>query len=282
MKIRLPTPAWTRPALLVAVTGLIGLVGTAAAFSENATQGLLIVLALGVTLVLGLGWDAWVGLVIGLAMSAVVIIARQVVGTWVPSGFGAAAIYTAALVGTGWSAGLAGSHLRVSRSMEAGATDELEGAFGSLGMLPPDLALLRLDEEGARAVSYRRPLSLLVFDVTVIDPALEVDSRDDVIRAAARATETILRDVDVPFQISAERMGAILPETDATAAAVATGRILEAISRTPYIDRAQGRRRSLADAIALELAVVSLGSRFPGPDEMLQGALAALDQDVNG
>ncbi|MEO5986801.1 MAG: hypothetical protein ABIW50_00045, partial [Candidatus Limnocylindria bacterium] len=84
--------------------------------------------------------------------------------------------------------------------------------------------------------------------------------------------------VDVPFRISAERMGAILPETDATAAAVATGRILEAISTANYVDRARGRRRSLADAIALELAVVSLGPRFPGPDEMLQGALAELDR----
>ncbi|MBA2555804.1 MAG: hypothetical protein H0V12_00405 [Chloroflexi bacterium] len=278
MKTRLPTPAWTKPALLVALTGLIGFIGAAAAFSEDATQGLLIVAALGITLILGLGWDAWVGLVFGLAMSAVVIIARQVLGTWVPPSFGAAAIQTAALVGTGWSAGLVASHLHGFRSIDAGAIDELVGAFGSLGMLPADLALHRLEEEGARAVYYRRPLSLLVFDVKVIDPALGVDGREDVTRAAARATETTLRDVDVPFHISAGRMGAILPETDPIAAAVATGRILEAISTATYMDRAQGRRRSLVDAIALELAVVSLGPRFPGPDEMLEGALAALDR----
>ncbi|MEO5986075.1 MAG: hypothetical protein ABIW50_06630 [Candidatus Limnocylindria bacterium] len=277
MLTRLPTPAWTKAASLVTLNGLIGFIGAAAAFSEG-THGILIVAALALTLILGLGWDAWVGLVIGLTVAALVIIARQVMGTWVPSSFGAAAIQTAALVGTGWSAGLVGSHLRVSRSLDAGATDELEGAFGSLGMLPADLALLRLDEEGARAVSYRRPLSLLVLDVTVIDPGLDLDGREDVTRAAARATETMLRDVDVPFRISAERMGAILPETDATAAAVATGRILEAISTATYMDRAQGRRQSLADAIALELAVVSLGTRFSGPDEMLEGALAALDR----
>jgi hypothetical protein len=267
-------PAWTEQQTLVAGAGLVALIGAGAAVAEGGAGALVIIAALALTFVLALSGDAWTGLVIGLASAAVCTFIRQANGTWLPADFGPAAIESVALVATGWSAGRVGTQLRAQRAPEA-PPDEF-GAFGSVGMLPPDLGLVRLEEEVARGLTYHRPLSLLLLDTVITDAGLDDDAQEEAFRAVARVTETMLREMDVPFQVAAHRIAAILPETDPNAAAIATGRILEALLPARFVDRRANQRRALQGAVSVRLAVTSLGDTYGTADALFDAATSAL------
>jgi PleD family two-component response regulator len=145
-------------------------------------------------------------------------------------------------------------------------------------MLPAELAMVRLEEEVARASSYRRPLSLAILEVESVEPDLDEASHDEIFRALARVTETMLREIDVPFLFAADRIGAILPETGAVAAAVASGRILEAVSAGRFSDRRRQRRRALTDAVAVRLAVVSMSPTLATAAELVERATSTLQR----
>lgn len=270
-------PGWTDRHTRVAVAGALAFIAVGAAFAEQPSQGLLLVAAAATVFILGLVWDSWVGIIIGLGGAAVVIFIRQWAGRWLPADFLLAAVQSAALVGTGWAAGTAGRMLRAPRG---GNTDDgvrVAPAFGSIGMLPAELALVRLEEEVARASSYRRPLSLAILEVESVEPDLDEASRAEIFRALARLTETMLREIDVPFLFAADRIGAILPETGAVAAAVASGRILEAVSAGRFSDRRRQSRRALTDAVAVRLAVVSMSPTLSTAGELVDRATSTLE-----
>jgi GGDEF domain-containing protein len=278
MRTAHPIPGWTERHSLVAVLGVVALCGAGVSLMEGPAEAGIVVGALAPTVVLGLAWDSWIGVVIGLGAAALVTFVRQTTGTWLPANFAPAALETAALVVTGWAAGRTGSLLRNSGWSSAHEVSDAPGAFGSIGMLSADLALVRLEEEVARATSYRRPLSLLLLDIDVIDETLADAARDEVVRATARVTETMLRDMDVPFLFAFHRMGAILPETNITAASVAAGRILETISTATFVDRDRAQRRGLADAATIDVVAVALGPLLPTAGELLDAAVAELQR----
>jgi hypothetical protein len=269
---------WTRRHTRVAVAGLVALVGAGAGLSEGGPQSILVIGALAAAFVLGLAWDGWIGIVTGLAVATVLILARDLTGTWLAQHFVPAAVETIAVIATGWTAGRAGQLLTNDEAGYAGEQVDRDGVFGSLGMLPPDLALIRLEEEVARASLYRRPLSLVVVQTDLVGADLDEDARRDVFRGAARLTESLLRVSDVPFAFSPDRIGAILPETDHLAAAVAAARILEAAATSTFTDRQTKNRRPIADVASLHFSTVSFGPDYPTAGELLDGALAGLAQ----
>lgn len=271
-------PGWTDRHSLVALPAVLALVAAAAGVAEGRIEGLLLVGAAAAVFAIGLAGDAWVGLIVGLGAAALVIFVRQAAGSWVPGAFALAAVESAALIGTGWAAGRAGSGLRVARAFGTHDGDEAGAVFGSIGMLPADLALVRLEEEVSRARSYRRPLSVAILAVETVDPELDADGRNEVFRAVARVAETMLREMDVPFLFAANRIGAILPETGGVAAAIATSRILEAVSTGGFIHRRRNQRQSLAGAVAVRLAVVSLTPSVRTAGDLLDRAIAALER----
>jgi len=277
VRIRGRTPGWTERHSLVAVAALASLAGAGAGLMEAGKQSAMVIATLAIVFVLALAWDGWVGLVIGMGGAGLLAFARQATGTWTPADFGPAAFESAMLIVTGLSAGRVGSLLREMRGASSGAGRDNGGVFGSLGMLPADLALVRLEEEAVRGTAYHRPLSLMLLDVSVEAPDLDASGHEEVFRAAARVTETMLRDLDIPFQFAPHRIGAIFPEADVTAATIATGRIFEAILTADFIDRGSGRRRSLASAMAARVAVVTLGPSLPTAGELLDAAITALD-----
>jgi GGDEF domain-containing protein len=270
-------PVWTEQQALVATAAVVALIGAGAGLTEGGVGGLLLTGAVAIVFVAALAWDSWVGLVIGLGAAALVTFIRQATGSWMPVEFGPAAVESVALVATGWSAGRAGSRLRLgdARALEH---SNAGGVFGSVGMLSADLGLVRLEEEVARGTSYQRPLSLMLLEATIMDAALGKAVRDEAFRAVARVTETMLREMDVPFLFTHRRMGAILPETDSGAAAIATGRVLEGMAATTFVDRQSNLRLPLASAVTLRLAVVSLSPMYSTAEAMLAAAMAELDR----
>jgi hypothetical protein len=269
------TPGWTDAHSRVVIAVLVALIGTGGGLLEGRDVTILVIGAIAATFVISFAADAWIGLIVGLAAAAGLTFLRQVTGTWLPSHFGPAVVESVALLGTGWAAGRAGYRMRPSRS-----TDQLlnatPGVYGSLGLLPADLALVRLEEEVARALAHGRPLSLIVTLIRIVDADLDGPARDEAERGVARLIESLLRDLDVPFALTADEIGAILPETDAVAAAVASGRIVEAIAAATFADRRTGLRRRLADAADVHIAVVSLGGEFPDARKLLDGAVSRL------
>lgn len=271
-------PGWTEPHSRVGLAGVLALLAAGAGLLDGQIERPLLVIAAAAVFIVGLASNAWAGFVIGLGAAALVIFARQTIGSWVPAGFTLAAIESAALIGTGWAAGGAGGALREAGARRAHDAVEGGGVFGSMGMLSSELAMVRLEEEVSRATSYRRPLSLALLDVDAVDPEIDADMRDAVFRALARVTETMLREMDVPFLFAASRFGAILPETGAMAAAIATGRILEAISTGRFTHRRTNQRRLLTDAVAVRVAVVSLTSSVSTAGQLLDHATSALER----
>jgi hypothetical protein len=280
MQTARPTRGWTEAHSSVAVAALIAFAGSATGLIEGGSQGPMIIGAFVIVFLLALAWDSWAGLVIGLGAAGLLIFVRQLTGHWTPATFWPAALETVALIGTGWSAGRVGRLLRDAGASSIAPAHDSGGVFGSLGMLPADLALVRLEEETARATAYRRPLSLMLLDVTVVAVDLDANGADEAFRAAARVTETTLRELDVPFQFEPNRIGAIFPETDVTTATIASGRILEALVSADFTDRYSGRRRSLGRAVAARMAVVTLGPELPTAGALLDGALAALQHSA--
>ncbi|MEO7117434.1 MAG: hypothetical protein ABIZ34_00525 [Candidatus Limnocylindrales bacterium] len=260
----------------MALASLAALTGAAAAITEGTDQGLLMVGAVAATFVVSLGWDGWVGIVVGLLAAGLVTLIRQTSGTWLPQNFAPAALETIALVATGWSAGRVGQMLNAGRSGPGSDASAGGGVYGSLGMLEADVALVRLEEEVQRGSTYGRDLSLLLIEVELVGAEVDRETEDEVYRASARLTETLLRAADVPFSFSRERIGAILPETDMEAASIASGRILEALSNATFTDQRTRRRRRLADVASVHLALVSLGPGLPTAGELLDAALAGL------
>jgi GGDEF domain-containing protein len=251
---------------------LAALGGAATGLIDGAASFPFIAAALAFAFVAGLLGDAWFGIVIGLAASAGLTLTRQIQGTWLPSHFGTAAIETVAVMTTGWSAGWAGGFIRSSRGRSSDRVDA-PGVFGSLGMVPWDMAQTRLQEEVARATMYGRPLSLLMLDIELMGPDLDDQSRHEVNRGVARITESRLRDTDVPFAVSAQRMGAILPETDHAAATIAVGRILEAVVDATYMDRVTGTRGSVGEVASVRVGVASLGGSVRDAAQLTAAAM---------
>lgn len=268
---------WTDRHGQVALAAALALLAAGAGVAEGRFEGQLIVGASAAVFVISLGVDSWAGLVVGLVAAALVIGIRQAMGSWVPPDFPLATVEIASLVATGWAAGRAGGGLRHAGERDASDAVDAGGVFGSTGMLPADLGLVRLEEEMARATSYRRPLSLVLIDAEAVGSDLDQEAREAVFRAVARVAETMLREMDVPFVIASNRIGAILPETGPTAAAIASGRILEAVSTGRFIHRGSGERRSLTEAVAVRLAVVSLTTSPLTPDELMARASSALE-----
>lgn len=100
-------------------------------------------------------------------------------------------------------------------------------------------------ELSRRVTQYRRystPCSLLLVDADFFKTINNTWSRevgDEVLKALVRAMMATLRDIDLVFRIDGQRFAALLPETQASNAAIAAERVRVAIGelRIPAINR---------------------------------------------
>ena len=272
------TSGWTdrhRPALAALVVA-----GTAGALAtvEPAAYSLVGVGAVVVTASLALLLDAFAGIVLGFAAAACTIAVQRIAGVWTSDRFAQSFGFTVSLVALGWVCGALAGRLR-SRPGEVGQQGALRPAFGSLGLLPEDAALARLEEEILRSRRHRRPLSVLVLR-TSTDSGVSAAVRSGSNRAVARVLETLLRDTDVPFALADDEIGAVLPETSQAAAWDLLGPILETAASASFAVREDGERRSVADISELHAGLVALSDDTQSASDLLRKAreLAIADE----
>ncbi len=275
------TSAWTdrhvAVALALAAAAAMGAVAMAEPAPYDVVVGVLLLLAAAA----GLSTDPFGGIVSGLAAAAVAVAAKQLGGAWSPSSFATSVVTTLGLLVLGWVCGLAGGRLRTRRGdspADPGAAGS-SPAFGSLGLLTAEYALPRLEDEMARARRHGRPLAVLLVRMYVTDDSLDDRARRAARRSVARLLESLLRETDVPFALTPEEIGAILPETDTVAAWDIAGPVIEAASHASFTDRETGDRRGLADSVELHASLVALTDDLSRAEDLLRAARAALDTE---
>ena len=249
---------WTEQHVPIALALLVAALAGAVAVVEPGPYPLIGLAAVVATALGGLFLDAFGGLVLGVGAAAAMILGRRLTGRWTPESFETSLVLVLSLVTLGWLVGMVSAGVHGRQGADSGGDDAVTPAYGSLGLLTADVAAARLEEEVARARSHHRPLAVVVVHVRIIDRDLDPLAREAAHRAVARLLETLLRDTDVPFALSPDELGAILPETDAAAAWEVLGPVLDAATHAAFTVRAQDERRNLVDCVELTAGLAAL------------------------
>lgn len=266
------TSGWTSRHARVACAYAAGFLGCLAGLAEPGSAPFWVAAAVAVAVLVSLNFDAFAGIVVGLACAAALIAVKRATGRWNDDAFWTSAIETLALVLAGATSGWAGVALRqpfTRADASTGPASRVAPALGSLGLLPYDVALLRLEEEVERASEHRRPLAVLVMDAEIATEAPEAVERAGALRAVSRILETRLHDRDVPFAITPERLGAIMPETDAAGAWERVGGIADALAEATFMSRANGERVPVADLVRVHAGISELSSGATSAEALL-------------
>lgn len=112
------------------------------------------------------------------------------------------------------------------------------------------------DNEIARAIRHRRPLSLCILDVDLFKPVNDRYghiSGDEVLRQIAALLRAHARNDDVTARIGGEEFALLLPECDAEAARVLAERLREAVAATLFSPGGEPQHITISIGIA-ELA----------------------------
>jgi hypothetical protein len=271
------TAVWTEFRVRFALAGAILLAAGVLVGIEHGTARIaLLVLAVAVT-VASLHLDAFIGVVVGLGAAAVLVGVKRWTGEWVPEALPLVAAEVSTLIVLAWVAGLLGDHLRVSlRMLSRPAPGSFVPAHSSLGLLDEAPARFRLDEELQRRSRSGEPLALMLLAVDVAVDDLDDDAVLGARRAVARHVETLLRPTDVPFALSADVMGAILPATDPVDAWVLLGPLVDSAGHATFADRASGGRRIVSDCLDLHVCLVHADDETTDGRALLDHALREL------
>jgi GGDEF domain-containing protein len=272
---------WTERHTIVAAAYAVGFAGSLIGLAEGGPVAFWVAGAVVLAAVCSLAVDAFGGLVIGLAVGAGLIAVKRFADQWHDEAFFLALAETLVLLAVGTSAGLAGSALR--RRTGPAPSEEpaalIAPVFGSLGLLNHDVAIARLEEEVERARDHRRPLTLLLIEAEITDATLDTAAREGVLRAVARTIESRLHARDVPFAISPERLGAILPEATVADGWQRLGHVIDALAEATFTSRSSRTRPTVADTVILQAGLAELGSAVPSADALLDAAAAGLDRN---
>ena len=250
---------WTERHRAVAIAVAVGFLVTLTALPHPVALGSVVVAAAAVAVIGGLSTDGFGGIVLGLVAAAGSIGIKRLTGAWDSDLFWPSIVEAVALVAAGGAAGKAGSVLRgrATQRPEAVEAPALAPVYGSLGLLSEGVGLARLEEEIERSRAHRRPLSVVVFHTTVIDPDLDPEARESALRALARLVESQTRTIDVPFALSAETLAVILPEVGWGKAWDTVAPILDAASRAHFVVRREDRTRALCGAVVVDLGIAT-------------------------
>ncbi len=119
---------------------------------------------------------------------------------------------------------------------------ELEGVLVAgevgTGLLPREVAELRLEEEVDRARQFQRPLGLLLVEVESL-PKLEATDVQfrQVYQAITRQLTSASLVHDIPFRVGQRRIGLILPERSWDELYADAGSIVNALHSATFLDR---------------------------------------------
>lgn len=265
------TDRHTRVALLLVVVVVAVLSGLREEWQVAAVVGGTVVLACTVALVL----DQFGGVVVGIIAAALLTGGRQLLGLWDAEDFWLALVQVVAVGLTGYLTGRVGGALRAAAEEDEATAADVEPVFGSLGLLDADHAMLRLEEEVERARGNDRSLTLMLLRVEVRDTSLDHAGVSGAHRAVARLVESRVRDADIPFALTHDKLGVILPETDGAEALEPVARILDGVTTGRFAVRGEGRDRQLSDTVEVAVGTAVL-------DDFTGTATALLDAANEG
>lgn len=275
--MRSPTTAWTERHALVALLLIALMLTCVSGLVEGQPVAVWVGVAATVSGLLALAFDAYAGLLIGLVAAGALTYLRTQTGQWAGENFAPSLVETVGLILTSGVSGAVGQTLR--RGALARVRGEaLEPAFGSMGLLPPELAGERLQDEVSRAAAHRRPLSLVLLEVDVRGSDLAEQGRSAALRAVSRILESRATSTDVPFALTSDRIGLIMPETGPVRAAEVVGEILQAVEAASFTFGSARIQGQVADAVDVHVGMSSYGAARDTADALLDAASAALNR----
>lgn len=130
-----------------------------------------------------------------------------------------------------------------------------------------------LERETNRAVRYRRPLSLVLFDLDRferVNAAHGYAAGDGVLRQLALAIKPWLRKQDVFARVGGGAFGVLLPEIDVAGARVVADKIRKIVASSSFVVD----RRPLSCTVSV--GVATLGSTAPSPSSLFEAAAQKL------
>jgi hypothetical protein len=130
-----------------------------------------------------------------------------------------------------------------------------------MGMVDAVLGEARVQAEIASAVAGQRTLSILRV-ITDLDPALTKGDRSRAERAVARAIESTIGEHDVAYANGPGDFVVILPEADATAAALVVAEITAGASSATILTGRDRRRRRFAELGTVRLSPSTIAGRL--------------------
>ncbi len=252
------TPVWTRRhfrtvPLLAALT-----IGGVAVGGEPLFVGLGVGALLIVTAAVAVGFDAFIGVVIGLFAAALLVVGKQVAGVWRPEWFGTSTAEVLSLLLVGGAAGALGAVLRpVGREPETEHSVESRAA-GALDLLPRHLGELRIEEELDRAHRYDRPLAMFRIQIyphesAALDPAMQ----EALVRAVARTVESLIRIIDIPYADETTSLVVVQPETTFEDGLAFVARLADAVSTASFAVRSAGSRFPVREHATIRIGIVA-------------------------
>jgi diguanylate cyclase (GGDEF)-like protein len=155
---------------------------------------------------------------------------------------------------------------RVAVTWQAATVDPLTGIANRQAVLS------RLDEELARATRYRRPLAIVMVDLDHFKRLNDTHGHaagDAVLRQVAQRLADHVRSVDLIGRFGGEEFLAVLPETDADAAASLAEKLRRVVAGTPV-------RLPDGNEVTVTLSAGVAG----GPGEVLRPEILVRDADA--
>jgi two-component system, cell cycle response regulator len=168
-------------------------------------------------------------------------------------------------------------HLRMSvtQTIEMAVTDGLTGLHNRRYL---DSHLATLFD---RAVSRRRPLSLLITDIDrfkAINDTWGHDAGDEILREFAARLRQNVRGIDLACRFGGEEFVVVMPDTDPALAHKVAERIRSHIADAPFVIGRDGRRVD----VTISIGVAGLKQPSDTVDELLKRADLALYEAKTG
>jgi diguanylate cyclase (GGDEF)-like protein len=157
-----------------------------------------------------------------------------------------------------WSSARYREHLATARLMVMATRDGLTNLYNRTHFVHC------ADREIQRAIRYKRPLALLLFDIDhfkKINDTYGHDRGDEVLRELGRHLLAICREQDVPGRVGGEEFAVLLPETDHERAAAVAERLRQAVEK---IEVSVDEKTMIRFTISV--GVVSLDRELPDRD----------------
>lgn len=238
-------------------------------------------------LTLGIGVASGIGLnrggLFGLMLISIWITIKQVIGVWsedrLLSNLLEVLLAAMAFITTGFYHDNLNAHFK--KYLEAAQKlKQFDLEDTTIGLIKPAIGLLRLKEETDRAIRFRRPFSfILILFRPIRAQSWTASEKLSVMRAAATTVKHVTRAMDIPFLVSEEKIGLILPDTEINGADKVLNNILKQMMSTFTLTSTGGSEPMQEHAQIRYGGGVFLG-RSNQPFEMMEAAEKSLQKNI--